>query len=81
MEIKENEKILTIKDWLKIQLIMMIPIVNLIMWIKWLISDKTNINLKNYLIALLIIVVIGGVVVGVIWIVAMAELLATSSLN
>lgn len=78
MEIKENEKILTVKDWLKIQLIMMIPIVNLIMWVKWLVSDKTNVNLKNFLIASLIMVVIGGIVVGVIWFVALAGILATS---
>lgn len=78
MEVKENEKILTIKDWLKIQLIMMIPIVNLIMWIKWLVSDKTNVNLKNFLIASLIMMVIGGIIVGVIWVVALAGILATS---
>ena len=78
MEIKENEKILTVKDWLKIQLIMMIPIINLIVWIKWLVSDKTNINLKNFLIASLIMMVIGGIVVGVIWLVALAGILATS---
>ena len=78
MEVKENEKILTLKDWLKIQLIMMIPIVNLIMWIKWLVSDKTNVNLKNFLIASLIMMVIGGIVVGVIWFVALAGILATS---
>ncbi|WP_407535740.1 hypothetical protein [Cetobacterium somerae] len=78
MEAKENEKILTVKDWLKIQLIMMIPIVNLIMWIKWLVSDKTNVNLKNFLIASLIMMVIGGIVVGVIWFVALAGILATS---
>ena len=78
MEVKENEKILTVKDWLKIQLIMMIPIVNLIMGIKWLVSDKTNVNLKNFLIASLIMMVIGGIVVGVIWFVALAGMLATS---
>lgn len=78
MEVKENEKILTVKDWLKIQLIMMIPIVNLIMGIKWLVSDKTNVNLKNFLIASLIMMVIGGIVVGVIWFVALAGILATS---
>lgn len=77
MEVKENEKVLTVKDWLKIQLIMMIPIVNLIMWIKWLVSDKTNINLKNFLIASLIMMVIGGIV-GVIWFVALAGFLATT---
>jgi hypothetical protein len=38
----------------------MIPIVNVIMWIKWLISDKTNQNLKNFLISSLIMLVIGG---------------------
>lgn len=78
MEIKENEKILTVKDWLKIQLIMMIPIINLIVWIKWLVSDKTNVNLKNFLIASLIMMVIGGIIVGVIWVVALAGILATS---
>ena len=78
MEVKENEKILIVKDWLKIQLIMMIPIVNLIMWIKWLVSDKTNVNLKNFLIASLIMMVIGGIVVGVIWFDALAGILATS---
>ena len=80
MEVKENEKILTIKDWLKIQLIMMIPIVNLIMWIKWLVSDKTNVNLKNFLIASLIMMVIGGIVVGVIWFIALAGILAASGI-
>ncbi|WP_438568539.1 hypothetical protein [Cetobacterium sp.] len=35
------------------------------MWIKWLVSDKTNINLKNFLIASLIMMVIGGIIVGV----------------
>ena len=42
MDIKDNEKVLTVKDWIIIQIIMMIPIVNIIMWIKWLVSDKTN---------------------------------------
>ena len=78
MEVKENEKILIVTDWLNIQLIMMIPIVNLIMGIKWLVSDKTNVNLKNFLIASLIMMVIGGIVVGVIWFVALAGILATS---
>lgn len=78
MEVKENEKILTVKDWLKIQLIMMIPIVNLIMWIKWLISDKTNVNLKNFLIASLIIMVISVIIVGVTWFIALVGFLSIS---
>lgn len=78
MEVKENEKILTVKDWLKIQLIMMIPIVNLIMWIKWLISDKTNVNLKNFLIASLIIMVISVIIVGATWFIALVGFLSIS---
>ncbi|MGL6065423.1 MAG: hypothetical protein ACRC0S_10125 [Fusobacteriaceae bacterium] len=49
--IKENEKILTISDWIKINLMMGIPILGFIITIKFLVSEKTNINLKNYLIA------------------------------
>ena len=58
MDIKDNEKVLTVKDWIIIQIIMMIPIVNIIMWIKWLVSDKTNQNLKNFLIVSLVMIVI-----------------------
>ena len=79
MEIKESEDILTVKDWLKIQLIMVIPIINLIMWIKWLTSSKTNMNLKNFLIASLIMIAIGGIVFGGVWFVTLAGVLFTSS--
>lgn len=61
-EVKENEKILKIKDWVKINLLMMIPIINIIMCIIWLVSDKTNKNLKNFLMASLIILAIFFVV-------------------
>lgn len=54
-KIREQEKILGIKDWLKIIIISMIPIVNIVMWIVWLVSEKTNLNLKNCLIANLIL--------------------------
>lgn len=59
MEIKENERVLTVRDWLIIQLIMMIPILNIIMWVKWLISDKTNQNLRNFLIASFVMLILG----------------------
>lgn len=55
-KIREQEKVLGIKDWLKILIIFMIPIVNIVMWIVWLVSEKTNLNLKNYLIASLILI-------------------------
>ena len=74
MDIKDNEKVLTIKDWIIIQIIMMIPIVNIIMWIKWLVSDKTNQNLKNFLIASLVMIVIGMI----IWFLSMTFLMTSS---
>lgn len=64
MDVKDNEKVLTVKNWLVVQIIMMIPIVNIIMWIKWLVSDKTNQNLKNFLIASLIMIAIGMIIWG-----------------
>ncbi|MHA5060827.1 hypothetical protein [Cetobacterium somerae] len=74
MDIKNNEKVLTVKDWIIIQIIMMIPIVNIIMWIKWLVSDKTNQNLKNFLIASLVMIVIGMI----IWFLSMTFLMTSS---
>lgn len=55
-KIREQEKVLGIKDWLKVLIIFMIPIVNIVMWIVWLVSEKTNLNLKNYLVASLILI-------------------------
>ncbi|WP_279119502.1 hypothetical protein [Fusobacterium varium] len=55
-KIREQEKVLGIKDWLKVLIIFMIPIVNIVMWIVWLVSEKTNLNLKNYLIASLTLI-------------------------
>lgn len=74
MDIKDNEKVLTVKDWIIIQIIMMIPIVNIIMWIKWLVSDKTNQNLKNFLIASLVMLVIGAI----IWFLSMTFLMTST---
>ncbi|ERT69450.1 hypothetical protein HMPREF0202_00647 [Cetobacterium somerae ATCC BAA-474] len=74
MDIKDNEKVLTVRDWIIIQIIMMIPIVNIIMWIKWLVSDKTNQNLKNFLIASLVMIVIGMI----IWFLSMTFLMTSS---
>ncbi|MGL6065424.1 MAG: hypothetical protein ACRC0S_10130 [Fusobacteriaceae bacterium] len=61
MEIKENgielaeiEKILTVKDWLKILLQMSIPVLNIIILVKTIKSKKANITLKNYLQACLV---------------------------
>lgn len=55
-KIREQEKVLSVKDWLKVLIIFIIPIVNIVMWIIWLVSEKTNLNLKNYLIANLVFI-------------------------
>lgn len=65
IEIREQLKVLGVKDWLKYFFIMCIPIINIIMWIKWVISDKTNLNLKNFLIASLIMMLIGTLIYGI----------------
>ncbi|MEG9320846.1 hypothetical protein [Fusobacterium varium] len=44
-----------IKDLLRILVIPIIPTINIIMCFKLLISKNTNLNLKNYLISILII--------------------------
>ncbi|MCQ8213534.1 hypothetical protein NON08_13585 [Cetobacterium somerae] len=74
MEVKDNEKVLTVKDWIIIQIIMMIPIVNIIMWIKWLVSNNTNQNLKNFLIASLVMIILGSI----IWFLSMSLFMTTN---
>lgn len=74
MEVKDNEKVLTVKDWIVIQIIMMIPIVNIIMWIKWLVSSNTNQNLKNFLIASLVMIILGSI----IWFLSMSLFMTTN---
>ena len=62
----EKERVLTVKDWVKILLIGIVPILGFIMQIKWLASEKTNLNLKNYLITYLIFIMISSVLYTVI---------------
>ncbi len=58
INVNEQEKVLSVTDWLKILVIFAIPFVNVVMWIVWLVSKKTNLNLKNFLIASLIMTAI-----------------------
>ena len=45
----------------------MIPIVNIICWIVWLVSPNTNKNKKNYIIANIVFSIIVGVVYGILF--------------
>ncbi|WP_297488437.1 hypothetical protein [uncultured Cetobacterium sp.] len=71
----EQERVMSVKDWIKVTIIMMIPFVNIIMWIKWLVSDKTNLNLKNFLISGLVMMVICFI----LWMLIFGTMIATSS--
>ncbi len=39
---------MSVKDWLITYLITVIPIVNIVMLITWAVSDKTNVNKRNW---------------------------------
>ena len=57
--VSENEKVMTVKNWLIFQILLMIPIVNIVMIIKWLVCKNTNANLKNLIISSIILFLIG----------------------
>lgn len=76
---EDNRKVMSVKDWIIVFLIMMIPIVNIVMWIKWLVSDKTNQNLKNFLISGLVMMAIGFVVWFLLFFFVFGAMMATTS--
>ena len=46
---------MSVGQWLLTSLVMCIPIVNIVMMIVWAVSSTTNINRKNYCIAMIIV--------------------------
>ena len=58
MPIKKN-KIITTHEWIIINLIMLIPVVNVIMLFIWAFSDNTNLNKSNWAKASLIVWIVG----------------------
>jgi glucan phosphoethanolaminetransferase (alkaline phosphatase superfamily) len=61
---ERNNKPMTLKDWLIIYLIMLIPIVNIVLIIVWAFKKNVNRSKKTYCQASLII----GVIVGIAYI-------------
>lgn len=51
---KQVAPVMTVKDWLIVSLIMIIPLVNIIMLFVWAFGDGTNPNKRNYCRAALI---------------------------
>ncbi|NQF15591.1 hypothetical protein HPY31_16895 [Brevibacillus sp. HB1.3] len=46
--VAENEKVMTMKDWIVVSLFMMIPIANLVLLFVWAFGSDGNLNRKNW---------------------------------
>lgn len=57
----ENERVMSVKEWLITFLIMMVPVVNLVMYFVWAFGSEGNLNRKNWAKANLLIM---GVCIG-----------------
>lgn len=55
VKVREQEKVVGVKKWVIVLILSMIPFLNIVIWIVWLASEKTNSNLKNYAAASFII--------------------------
>ena len=63
----KTREVMSVGSYIGMFFINMIPVVNIICWIVWLVSSNTNKNKKNYIIANIVFSVIVGVVYGVIY--------------
>lgn len=57
-----TKEVLSVGSYIGMFILSSIPIVNIICWIVWLVSSKTNKNKKNYVIASIIIWIIGVII-------------------
>ncbi|MGG4444033.1 hypothetical protein [Brevibacillus fortis] len=46
--VAENEKVMTMKDWIIVSLFMMIPIANIVLLFMWAFGSDGNLNRKNF---------------------------------
>ncbi|MED1785783.1 hypothetical protein P4V43_28615 [Brevibacillus fortis] len=46
--VAENEKVMTMKDWIMVSLFMMIPIANIVLLFIWAFGSDGNLNRKNF---------------------------------
>lgn len=56
--VAENEKVMTVKDWIVVTLFMMIPIANIVLLFVWAFGSDGNLNRKNWAKACLIVTAI-----------------------
>lgn len=76
----DNERPLTLKDWLITFLLLMIPFANIILPFYWAFASDVNINKKNYFRAYLIVTAIVTVLVFLlssVWIALLASMMTS----
>lgn len=56
-------QVMSVGEYIATFILSAIPVVNVICWIVWLCSGKTNKNKKNYIIANIVLYIIGVVIV------------------
>ncbi|AWX57703.1 MULTISPECIES: hypothetical protein [Brevibacillus] len=56
--VAENEKVMTMKDWILVSLFMMIPIANIVLLFVWAFGSDGNLNRKNWSKATLLLMAI-----------------------
>ncbi|MFG0213611.1 hypothetical protein ACFU8X_10940 [Brevibacillus porteri] len=56
--VAENEKVMTMKDWIIVSLFMMIPIANIVLLFVWAFGSDGNLNRKNWAKASLLLMAI-----------------------
>lgn len=64
-----TSQVMSVGEYIGLFILSAIPVVNIICWIVWLCSSKTNKNKKNYIIANIVIWVIGmllGIIASVV---------------
>ncbi|TKI54137.1 hypothetical protein E8L90_00990 [Brevibacillus antibioticus] len=79
VSVPENERVMSVKEWLITFLIMMVPVVNLVMYFVWAFGSEGNLNRKNWAKAnLLIIGVCIGLYISVFFLLMIVAFIATS---
>lgn len=62
VEETRDEEVVGILEWIIFQIVLMIPIVNIIMAIIWLLSPNTKKSKKNLILSTIVLFFLGGLV-------------------
>lgn len=80
--LNDQNKPLTVGDWLITLIVLSIPLVGLIFLLYWALSSSSNINRKNFCIAYIVIaIIIIALVVALMFLGVLAGLMGDVSLN